>query len=434
MPTNRIGDALQKRSRLWVALCLLAIPTLSQSACTRDEVAAAIATIAIDLEATLQPWGATAVANAQSVATQVPSFIATSKASTPTNATVEVNQEQGALIPVTQTIEEPTQVNPSPSLTPPPPSATPSPTPSPTPLATATPLPSATRRPTATPTPYPNQIEITGGIMIRIPGGPFTMGATAERLVQECAAFRDGCQSDWFAASEPVHSVLLRSYYIDSHEVTNEAFKEFLNQYGDDCLGHPCVDVDESQLRLDTNGYAISEQLANYPATGMSWYGAAAYCAWRGARLPTEAEWEKAAAWDAEIGALRQYPWGDVFDGRYLNSCDASCEEPQANTAFDDGYPAAAPVASFAGGRSAYGLFDMAGNVWEWVADWYDPGYYLVSAAANPTGPESGEDKVVRGGSWFDTGNFAATSIRFPSAPTNADETIGFRCAADLRR
>ena len=128
----------------------------------------------------------------------------------------------------------------------------------------------------------------------------------------------------------------------------------------------------------------------------------------------------------------RRYPWGDVFDGRLVNSCDLSCDEPQANATFDDGYPDAGPVASFPEGRSAFGLYDMAGNVWEWGSDWYDPGYYQLSAEANPTGPQDGKDKVVRGGSWFDTGNFTAVAIRFPSAPANADGTIGFRCAADL--
>lgn len=268
--------------------------------------------------------------------------------------------------------------------------------------------------------------------MLRIPGGTFHMGATVAGLTNECSAFRDGCRNDWFSASEPIHSVLLRSYYIDAHEVTNAAYVEFLNRNGNSCFDQQCVDFGQNEIEQEGATFAIDEAQSQHPVTGITWYGAQAFCAWRQGRLPTEAEWEKAAAWDGEAAKSQQYPWGDVFDGRLANSCDASCDEPQANAAFDDGFPAVAPVASFPAGRSAYGLYDMAGNVWEWVSDWYDPGYYQISAEANPTGPQDGKDKVVRGGSWFDTGNFTATAIRFPSAPANADGTIGFRCAADL--
>jgi len=275
------------------------------------------------------------------------------------------------------------------------------------------------------------EIEVFGGSMLRIPGGLFQMGATAADLADECSAFRDGCRSDWFSASEPVHPVLLRSYYIDAHEVTNASYVEFLNQNGDSCLGQPCIDLMQSQLTQENDVFAIDNAQSQTPVTGVSWYGAQAFCVWREGRLPTEAEWEKAAAWDDTVMRARRYPWGDVFDGRLVNSCDSSCEEQQANAAFDDGYPDVGPVASFPEGRSAFGLHDMAGNVWEWISDWYDPGYYQVSAEANPTGPQDGKDKVVRGGSWFDTGNFTAAAIRFPSAPANADGTIGFRCARD---
>lgn len=452
MPTDRFDRALEGRGWVLAVFCLLAMVSMSQTACTRDDVAAAFATIAVELEATLQPWGATAVANAQSVATQVPSMIATSKASTPSNRPTN-NPNQPALKPAAKPTEEAVVASPPPVDTlpasatatqPPTTTFTPVPTatstssatppPSATPEPTATPTPTMTPEPTLTPTPYPQEIQVTGGTMVRIPGGVFHMGATANRLSEECDAFRDGCQSAWFSSSEPVHSVLLRSYYIDIHEVTNGAYLEFLSAQGNACSGQLCLDFEQSRIFQQGDTYSVEESLTQHPATGVTWYGAQAFCEWRGARLPTEAEWEKAAAWDGKAAASRQYPWGNVFDGRSLNSCDASCDEQQANPAFDDGYPTTAPVASFANGRSAYGLYDMAGNVWEWVADWYDAGYYQVSDEANPMGPEDGSEKVVRGGSWFDTGNFTATTIRFPSAPTNADRTIGFRCAADLSR
>jgi LysM repeat protein len=98
---------------------------------------------------------------------------------------------------------------------------------------------------------------------------------------------------------------------------------------------------------------------------------------------------------------------------------------------YNDGYATAAPVGSYEGGRSPSGAFDMAGNVWEWTNDWYDAGYYGQSPDANPAGAESGEDKVVRGGSWFDTGNFTAAAIRFPAPPVESGDSIGFRCVQD---
>ncbi len=427
MPIYRSITSSRKRGLVQIALCLLSLFSIGQTACTRDDVAAAVSTLAVELEATLQPWGATAVANAQSVATQVPSMIATSKASG--------IEEQVALRPLSQSTETPipivlTAISTAPTTA----TLTHTLTASPVPTlkSTVTPFPTATPSPTAIPTPYPAEIEVLGGSMARIPGGLFQMGATAAGLADECSSFRDGCRSDWFSASEPVHPVLLRSYYIDAHEVTNASYVEFLNQNGDSCLGQPCIDLMQSQLIQANDGFAIANAQSQTPVTGISWYGAQAFCVWREGRLPTEAEWEKAAAWDGEVMSARRYPWGDVFDGRLVNSCDSSCDEPQANAAFDDGHPAAGPVASFPDGRSAFGLYDMAGNVWEWVSDWYDSDYYQVSAEANPTGPQDGKDKVVRGGSWFDTGNFMAVAIRFPSAPANADRTIGFRCAADL--
>lgn len=268
--------------------------------------------------------------------------------------------------------------------------------------------------------------------MILVEGGIFHMGATAEDLATECALFRDGCQASWFSASEPIHVVLVAPYYIDSHEVTNEAFTDFLNKSGEACEDQACIDIEQTKLVFEKDSYTAPEEFINHPATGVTWYGAEAYCQWRGARLPTEAEWEKAAAWvDISSVALR-YPWGNEFDGELVNFCDTSCAEPQANDEFNDGYPETAPVASFEGGRGPNGLFDMAGNAWEWVSDWYDPDYYRQTSEADPLGPDSGEEKVVRGGSWFDTGNFMASAIRFPSPPDNADRTIGFRCAADL--
>lgn len=427
-----------------LAIAVLAGALLAQSACTRDDVAAAISTAAVQFEATLQPWGATAAANAQTLETRVPAVLATAKAPASPVATASVATEAltteavGAAeavieampttLPDPAAIVQPTNTPlPVPTSTPPP-SATPADTP--TPLPSATP----TTPPTATTTPYPAIIEVPGGTMVLIPGGAFQMGASAADLSAACNTFREGCQVAWFAASEPVHTVSTGAYYLDSHEVTNEAFLAFLNELGSGalCLEQPCLEVDQGEIDSQNGGYSLEPEAAREPAAGVTWYGAAAYCAWRGSRLPTEAEWEKAAAWDFTAAVARRYPWGNGFDSGVVNFCDASCDEPQANADFNDGFPEVAPVASFAGGLSPSGLFDMAGNVWEWVADWYGPSYYANSPQDNPPGPAEGTEKVVRGGSWFDSGNFMASAIRFPSAPDNTDFTIGFRCAADL--
>ena len=442
MSTYRPQKALGKRGLAWALFCFIVAVCLAQTACTRDEVAAAVATMAVEFEATLEPWGATTVANARALSTNVPAVIATSKAQPLSTLTFvdDLTPEGVAFAEEIVTRPEvpssvaalPTAVSsPTTIVTPAPlPTDVPTsgPTSSPSPTSTQTPAPMAT----PTRVSIAESVEVTGGSMILIPGGFFQMGASADDMAAECGLFREGCQSDWFRASEPIHTVLLRRYYIDAHEVTNDAFIEFLNQSGTNCDGHICLDPEQSQLTLENGIWQAPEGLARHPVTGATWYGAAAFCQWREARLPTETEWEKAAAWDDTEAVARRYPWGDEFDGQALNFCDAACSEPQAAGDYDDTFAGTAPVASFPNGRSAYGLYDMAGNVWEWVADWYDPAYYEMSAEANPTGTETGEDRTVRGGSWFDTGNFTATAIRFPSSPDNSDKTIGFRCAADL--
>jgi len=431
-------------------LIFLPVLLLHLSACTRDEAAAALGAAAVELKATLEPWGVTARANAIALGERLPAALATAKAPVPTpgaSATVEPltddrrrTTDHGAPTAITMVVTIPLLDAATPSATPPP-TTTPLPTApsSPTPLPTRTPPPA----PTATAAPPPAQLGvvlpaesgISGGTMALLPGGSFQMGANVSDLMALCATFRRNCQEAWFASAEPIHPVTLAPFYMDSHEVTNETFALFLNETGGAaalCLGYPCLNTDESQIVMADGVYVVGGGLERRPAAGVTWYGAAAFCEWRGARLPTEAEWEMAAGWDDAAGASRLYPWGDAFDGKALNFCDANCQAEHANLAYNDGYTATAPVASYEAGRSPAGLYDMAGNVWEWVADWYDPTYYAASPEENPTGPLAGEERVVRGGSWYDTGYFTAVAVRFPSPPHNADKTLGFRCAADL--
>jgi formylglycine-generating enzyme required for sulfatase activity len=251
--------------------------------------------------------------------------------------------------------------------------------------------PSPEPRPTASPT-----RTITGkdgAPMVLVPAGEFTMGSRSE----DGSAEQD---------EQPAHSVYLDDYYIDQYEVTTARYGQFFQ---------------ETKRREPAYwSEQVVKQHGNKPVIGVDWHDAVAYCESIGKRLPTEAEWEKAARGHDE----RKYPWGyegpDEQRANFGRCCD-----------FKD-YAVLTDVGSFEGGKSPYGVYDMAGNGWEWVADWYDTHYYGKGPARNPTGPASGKYRVVRGGSWNDAPGLVRSALRGRGAPSSRGDGMGFRCAQDI--
>jgi formylglycine-generating enzyme required for sulfatase activity len=256
----------------------------------------------------------------------------------------------------------------------------------PTPIFTSTPynLPTPIFTQTALPD-YPDYIDEKGTPMRFVPAGEFIMGRNT------------GPDNE-----RPVHTVHLDGYYMDKYEVTNVAYKQ-------------CVDSGTCQLPADVNRYN-DPYYSDHPVVYVDWNMAKTYCEWRGARLPTEAEWEKAAR--GSDG--RTYPWGDGMDCNKANSQSVCVSDTTK-------------VGSYESGKSPYGIYDMAGNVWEWVNDWYDEQYYQSSPASNPLGPDSGQYRVLRGGSWSDNGGTSVRSaFRLMYVPEHTDYLVGFRCSRSI--
>ena len=240
---------------------------------------------------------------------------------------------------------------------------------------------------------------------VRIPAGPFTMGMVIKN---------DHLWGD--TDEEPVHEVTLSEYYIDRYEVTAHDFAQFLNAHPDEAERY--IELGKAVTIEQADGdYRARPGLEKYPANRVSWYGADAYCRWRGQRLPTEAEWEKAARGTDE----RPFPWGD----QYPHNDFVTFRRPFVKHGFD----AMKPVDAMPEGRSPYGLHHMAGNAWEWVADWYDAGYYDESPAQDPQGPDTGISKVLRGGNWYFKAYYMRTTYRFNEHPDVFKVWQGFRCA-----
>lgn len=199
-------------------------------------------------------------------------------------------------------------------------------------------------------------------------------------------------------------TLFLDDFYIDRYEVTNRQYAE--------CVQAGRCELPRLPRSVNFADYYASSEYGNYPVIWVTWNDAVDYCSFRGKRLPTEAEWEKAAR--GSQGNL--YPWGN--------------DEPTNQTNFNYAAQDVAPVGSFAGDISSYGIYDLAGNVREWVADWYQWDYYANAPQTNPTGPGVGVTKVLRGGSWNDIAIYVRSTSRKNFLPESYDSNLGFRCAS----
>jgi len=224
--------------------------------------------------------------------------------------------------------------------------------------------------------------------VVEIPAGEFAMGLDGMQALED---------------ERPKHQVWLSAFFIDIHEVTTAQYAVFLS-------------ATNRAAPWQWNAVDLTQH-SDRPVIGVDWSDADAYCRWKGKRLPTEAEWEKSAR--GTDGRL--YPWGNWDPNKDLANFASGARFNYGQVLM--------PVQSYEHGKSPYGLLQMAGNVWEWVQDWYATNYYEISSEHNPQGPEQGQFKVLRGGSWSDLPKYLLTYGRFKLPPDTRNSYTGFRCA-----
>jgi formylglycine-generating enzyme required for sulfatase activity len=257
--------------------------------------------------------------------------------------------------------------------------------------------------------------------MVHVPAGTFQMGSTPVEIGEALALCQQGyptCNRWYYEREGPQHPVSLDGFWIDQTEISNAQYRL-------------CVEAgicaQPSTCQKGKPSFADLAK-ADHPVVCVNWEAAQTYCQWVGARLPNEAEWE--FTFRGEAGSL--YPWGDEFDGSRLNYCDVNCIQSHADDRFDDGYPQTAPVGSYPQGASWAGVLDLGGNVSEWVADWL--GDYSPAALLNPLGPSAGNEKILKGCSWFFHPAYCRGAARPSVDPDTSFDYLGFRCANSVDR
>jgi formylglycine-generating enzyme required for sulfatase activity len=241
-----------------------------------------------------------------------------------------------------------------------------------------------------------------GAPMALIPEGPFDMGVPK--------AARDGGFDE-----RPNHEVFVDSFYMDIYEVTNGRYLQFVTETGHRVPQHP-TDASKGLWK----GNMMPESVTDLPVINVDWFDAKAYCQWAGKRLPTEAEWEKAAKGQNDW----RFAWGDV---------EPTTEHANFNQIGWRGEATLVQVGIYEKGKSPYGIYDVAGNVWEWVSDWYQVDYYSHSPTHNPKGPKTGKYKAVRSSGWQGETPQMRVFTRIKSLPTDRNNSTGFRCAQDIQ-
>ncbi|MGB0387157.1 MAG: formylglycine-generating enzyme family protein [Ardenticatenaceae bacterium] len=229
-------------------------------------------------------------------------------------------------------------------------------------------------------------------VQVYVPAGDFEMGAVDD-------------DPDADDDEKPRHTVYLDAFWIDQTEVTNAQYAQ--------CVADGACERPGSNESWTRDSYYGNAQFDNYPVIWVSWHNALAYCQWAERRLPTEAQWEKAAG--GTDG--RKWPWGNQRPDNTLVNFNRNVGDTT-------------PVGNYPAGASPYGAYDMAGNVWEWVFDEYGSNYYASSPSDNPVGPSSAKTKILRGGPWYHSAPYIRVRDRVQNFAINRDQLRGFRCAS----
>ncbi|WP_447969490.1 SUMF1/EgtB/PvdO family nonheme iron enzyme [Nitrospira sp. M1] len=291
-----------------------------------------------------------------------------------------------------------------------------------------------------------------GGSMVLIPEGTFFMGTRPDDVCEWDSIVKvEFCVQARNADYAPQHTVTLDTFYLDIYEVTVERFKKFIKDTGYsstvETKGRQTAVIEAATFFFGKSWEAETVEeadwqrplgksqdgtdvLPHHPVVQVSWFDANAYCEWAGKRLPSEAEWEYAA----RAGTVTKHWWGDQVPREQVGNLpdtvyQATFEKETEFESFDDGVARLALVG--AGKANPWGLFDMAGNAWEWTNDWYAPSYYQESPQRNPPGPATGAERVKRGGSWY---AYQELKVRAHQAPEDSDDQTGFRCAQGVEK